>query len=146
MRIPEGLGRVGYGGAKVHGRVVRLLCLLAIVGLSLVLAPVANASTNFTWSGKANEGVPKWSTEANWESNTAPKASETIGALSFPPLAGKGLSCTYPGPEGGCGYGSKNDVSGLSAESMSIDDGEDYSIRGNRLLLAAGGLPLRLLR
>lgn len=42
-----------------------MLGVLALLGLLLVLTPVANASTNFTWSGLANEGVPKWSTEAN---------------------------------------------------------------------------------
>ena len=140
MRIPERLGGVGAGGARAGGRAVRVLGVLAILGLSLVLAPAALASTNFTWSGGANEGVPKWSTEANWESGTAPKASETLGALSFPALAGKGLSCTFTTPNGGCGYGSENNVSGLSAESMSIDDGEDYSLVGEPITLDGGGL------
>jgi hypothetical protein len=128
---------------SLHARAVEAasaLGVLAILSLSLVLAPVAGASTNFTWSGQANKPVPKWSEAANWTPATAPASSASIGALSFPALAGKGLSCTFPGPEGGCGYASNNDVSALSVESMSIDDGEDYAISGEPITLGSGGL------
>ena len=72
MRFREWTDLLGFHAARAGGRAVRVLGVLAILGLSL--APVANASTNFTWSGGANEGVPKWSTAANWESGTAPES------------------------------------------------------------------------
>ena len=61
MRIPERRGGVERAGPRVHWRAISVLCALAIGTLSLALTPAANASTNFTWSGKANKGVPKWS-------------------------------------------------------------------------------------
>jgi hypothetical protein len=134
------MGRVGFGGTRVGRRAVRTSGVLAILGLSLVVVSEADASTNFTWSGNANASVPEWSEAANWTPETAPISGEAIGALSFPVLAGKGLSCTFLGLGGGCGYGSKNDVSDLSAESMSIDDGEDYSIIGKSVTLGSQGL------
>ena len=76
----------------------------------------------------------------NWELKTAPTTSTALGALSFPALAGTGVSCTFTTPNGGCGYGSENNVSGLSAESISIDDGEDYSLVGEPITLDGGGL------
>ncbi len=134
------MGRVLFGGARAGGLPILVVSALAILGPMLVLTSVANASTNFTWSGNANAPVPEWSEAANWTPEAAPKLGEAIEALSFPVLAGKGLSCTFTTPNGGCGYGSENNVSGLTAESMDIDDGEDYSIIGRPITLGAGGL------
>ncbi len=125
--------------ARPQRRALRALSLLAVGGLSLVPATTAHANTNFTWSGAANEAIPTWSSPGNWESDTRPTSSEAIGVLSFPALPG-GLPCTFPGPENGCGRGAKNDVSDLSAESLSIDDGEDYSVVGEPITLGGGGL------
>jgi hypothetical protein len=122
-----------------HRRVLRALSLLAVGGLSLVSASTAHANTDFTWNGAANEAIPTWSSAGNWESDSAPAPGETIEALSFPALPGS-LPCTFPGPESGCGRGTKNNVSGLSAGSLSIDDGEDYSVIGEPITLGSGGL------
>jgi hypothetical protein len=130
---------VGAHRPDAYRRAVRALSLLAVGGLSLVSASTAHANTNFTWNGAANEAVPTWSSAGNWESNSAPTPGETLGALNFPALPGS-LPCTFAGPESGCGRGTKNNVSGLSAESLSIDDGEDYSVIGDSITLGSGGL------
>jgi hypothetical protein len=138
VRLVDLSGLCRFGGARASGRVARVLGVLAIAGFLLVLAPMAEASPNFTWSGKAGQGVPMWSAAENWESKTAPASSSSIGTLSFPALTG--VPCTFTTPNAGCGYGSENDVGGLSVESMSIDDGEDYSIIGEPITLGSGGL------
>ncbi len=98
-------------------------------GLMLALAPAALASTPlFTWSGNGATGSG-WSKAENWEAEVAPSAPGTV-ALSFPRIP----SCV------GVCYESKNDVSGLSAESIAIDDGNDYKLSGDALTLGAGGL------
>jgi hypothetical protein len=140
VRVCVWTGLIGFDGARTGRRDVRALGVLAILGLTLVLVSAADASTNFTWSGNANAPVPEWSEATNWTPETAPISGEEIEALSFPALAGKGLSCTFTTPNGGCGYGSENNVSNLTAESMNIDDGEDYSIIGKPITLGAGGL------
>jgi hypothetical protein len=100
-----------------------------MLGLMLALAPAALASTPlFTWSGDGATGSG-WSTAKNWEAEVAPSASDTV-ALSFPRIP----SCV------GVCYESENDVSGLSAESIAIDDGNDYKLSGDALTLGAGGL------
>lgn len=132
------MGRVELDEGRSRGWVVRMLGVLAIGGLLLALAPVASASTNLTWSGKLGQAIPEWSTAANWEPEAAPAPDTAIGMLSFPQLTG--VPCTFITSNDGCGYGSENDVSGLSVESTSIDDGEDYSIVGEPITLGGGGL------
>ena len=131
--------------ASARGRAVRVLGLLALGGLSLVSAPAANASTNFTWTGAAGPAAPTWSENDNWASDTAPAPDTSIGTLSFPALP-ESLPCVFKTPNDGCGRGSENDVSGLSIEALSIDDCEDYSIVGEKpvgetpITLGSGGL------
>jgi hypothetical protein len=100
-----------------------------VIGLTLMLGPAALASDPlFTWSGDGATGSG-WSAAKNWEAEVAPSVSGTV-ALSFPRIP----SCV------GVCYESKNDVSGLSAESIAIDDGDDYKLSGDALTLGAGGL------
>ncbi|HEY3829579.1 MAG TPA: hypothetical protein VGL57_10330 [Solirubrobacteraceae bacterium] len=124
--------------ADAWTRIIRVLGALTVGGLFFASTPAAIADTNFTWSDKADQGVPTWSTADNWESSVAPQSATAIGELNFPALTG--VPCTFETPNEGCGYGSKNDVSGLSAESMNIDDGENYSIIGEPITLGTGGL------
>src|SRR5580700_9156369 len=83
--------RVGrYGVLRLYGRTkslrVSVLCVLAIGGLSLALAPVANASpTPFTWAGGSTI-TEDWSAPANWEGDAAPTAGTEIETLTFPRL------------------------------------------------------------
>jgi hypothetical protein len=114
----------------------RALCLLAAVGLSLVLAPAALASPSFTWAGKSTISED-WSAAGNWEGGVAPNAGEDIGALTFPPLG----PCTFveEEEEKACTF-SFDDLSGLTAESMTVE-GDDYFILGESpLTLGVGGL------
>ncbi len=113
-------------------RPLHALCLLAAIGLCLVLAPAAVAkskSKSFTWDGGSTTSG-KWSVGANW-SASAPTEEEE-GTFTFPELSG----CTAPKA---C-YSSGNDLSGLSAESLHIDDGDNYIIKGEELTLGGGGL------
>lgn len=75
----------------------------------------------------------EWSLPANWEGGTAPTAPTGIGKLTFPRLTS--TACTeFTEP---C-YLSWNDVSGLSAGSFQIDDGDTYFIGGEELALSGG--------
>jgi hypothetical protein len=137
VRSPERLGGVGFGGTRTGGRAVRVLGVLAILGLSLVLAPAADASPmSFTWSGQSTI-TEDWSASANWAGDVEPTTGEAIGTLTFPRLTNEvceeGLG-TEP-----C-YISYNNVSGLSAESVQIDDANDYLIGGNEIAIGSGGL------
>jgi hypothetical protein len=73
----------------------------------------------------------------NWEGGSAPTTGEEIGTLKFPRLTN---AACEPEQETEACYFSFNDVSGLSAESMQIDDGDGYFIGGETLALGAGGL------
>jgi hypothetical protein len=115
---------------------VRALCLLAAIGLSLILAPVALASPSFTWTGESTI-TEDWSFAGNWEGDQAPAASTHIETLDLPRLTS--TACTLEPAEHPC-YFSANDVTGLSAESMEIDDGDDYFLAGEPLALEGGGL------
>jgi hypothetical protein len=113
-----------------------------IAGLALVLtvclAAAASAAPTFTWSGAQAVNNPDWSVASNWASDTAPAPSEVIGALDFPAV---GNSACTPIPELDlCFFRSFNNVSGLTAESIQIDDGEDYQIAGKPITLGSGGL------
>jgi hypothetical protein len=104
-----------------------VLGVLAILGLSLVLASAANATTPlFTWAGASSESG--WLTGSNWESGTVPPTSEPV-ALDFPHLSG----CNT------C-YKSENNLSGLTAESIKLDNNAEYVLSGDELTLGAGGL------
>lgn len=109
------------------------------MGFCLALAPAAVASsTPFTWVGTSTTGDEEgyWSEAGNWEANAAPPASSEIGTLTFPLLTS--TACTVEMEDDPC-YFSVNDVSGLTAESIQIDDGDGYFIAGEQLTLAQGG-------
>jgi hypothetical protein len=79
--------------------------------------------------------VPSWSSTANWVGGTAP--SGKVATLTFPALTSS--ECTAIPRTAEC-YESKNDLTGLEAEALSIDDGVEYFISGNGISLGAGGL------
>ncbi|HWF35663.1 MAG TPA: Ig-like domain repeat protein [Solirubrobacteraceae bacterium] len=106
--------------------IVRRSWLLALPVLLAVLAVPSSAAalSDFTWSGAT--AAPNWSAAGNW-GGAAPSGS--VGTLTFPALG----SCST------C-YSSVNDVSGVSANAISIDDSVPYQIAGNGLTLGAGGI------
>jgi hypothetical protein len=119
--------------------VTRLVPPLAILAAALVLiyAPAAASAANFTWTGAAdlNPEQENWSNPANWE-GAVPAGS--VGRLTFPAR-----------PEPPCGeqhnefeacYLSKNDISGLAVNAISIDDGVPYLLSGNPIRLGEGGV------
>jgi hypothetical protein len=106
-----------------------VLCALALSDLMLAFVPIASAGAPlFTWSGDA-AAVSGWSTAKNWEGEMVPAAPGLI-ALNFPRIP----ACT-----GAC-YKSKNDLSGLSVESISIDNGDEYEVSGDEITLGGGGI------
>jgi hypothetical protein len=131
------MGRVGFGGTRVDGRTARVLGVLAILGLSLLLAPAADASPmSFTWSGQSTI-TEDWSASANWVGGVEPTTGEAIGTLTFPRLTNE--VCEEDLGTEPC-YISYNNVSGLSAESVQIDDANDYLIGGNEIAIGSEGL------
>jgi hypothetical protein len=117
--------------ARRHARRVAALALIsATCGLALATSSAEAAS--FTWSGAAL--VPNWSKAKNW-GGTAPSGS--VETLTFPLLTS--AACSEEPPAAPC-YFSVNDLSGLSVNALSIDDGGKYFIFGNPITLGAGGL------
>jgi hypothetical protein len=108
----------------------------ALVAAAPLLAPaVAQASTNYTWSGAAAPGTPNWSDGTNWE-GSAPSGS--VGTLTFPALTSP--ACTAKPATATC-YTSTNDVAGLTVNAISINEATGYyNISGNAITLGAGGL------
>lgn len=131
----------GCGRAHRHlqaqggGRRVRLLGLiLAVATVLLASATAADAST-FKWSGDAAASNIGWSNANNWVGNSAP--SGTVN-LEFPHLSR--TACNSEPPTEAC-YESEDDVSGLTAESLRIDDSGFYELEGSApLTLGSGGL------
>jgi hypothetical protein len=108
---------------------------MAAIGVCIVLAPVSAASArSFTWSGRSTT-TEDWSETANWEGGVAPTGA--VGTLTFPRLTS--FACEDEPRFHPC-YFSEDDVSGLSAESVQIDDGEDYYIWGDQLTVGSGGI------
>lgn len=116
-------------------RMARGICVAAALSLPLVVAPAAVASLPFTWDGRSPK--PEWSAKANWKGGEAPAAAQEIGALAFPELTK--AACTAEPPTSAC-YSSFNNVRGLSAESVQIDDGNNYVVKGEEVTLGGGGL------
>jgi hypothetical protein len=110
------------GGARAYSVAV------AAVVLGVFVAPTpASALVDFSWSGAA--GSPAWSDAGNWSGATAPSGS--VGTLTFPALS----SCSA------CSYVSSDDVAGLNANALLIDDSAPYEISGSEpLTLGAGGI------
>lgn len=115
--------------------------LLAVVALGLcgaLLAPSALA-TSFTWSGQhagIAESDAHWSASENWEGGTAPSGGSSIETLTFPRLTNG--ACTSEPPSDTC-YATLNDLSGLSVESIRLDDAENYVLVGEGITLGSGG-------
>jgi hypothetical protein len=111
-----------------------LVCGL-LAAIASVLAPAsASALTDYTWVGAAAPGSANWSSATNW-GGSAPSGS--VGTLTFPALTSG--ACTATPPTATC-YASTNDVVGLNASGISIDDGESYVIDGNAITLGSGGI------
>src|SRR5579862_718733 len=119
---------VGGSGAarQCTSALRRVIAALSIVAAGLLAFPaLAAAQPDFTWSG-ASGLDQNWSDTANWTGAAAP--SGAVGTLGFPACAAAGC------------YQSTNDVSGLTADALSIDDGQPYVISGDGLSLGSGGL------
>jgi hypothetical protein len=132
----------GEGLEIRHSKPVQASCVaasLAILAAALALmqAPAAAFAADFTWTGTAavNPEADNWSTPANWE-GTVPAGS--VGRLTFPALPEPPCG-TQPDEFAAC-YLSKNDISGLVVNSISIDDGVSYLLSGNSVRLGRGGL------
>jgi hypothetical protein len=91
------------------------------------------AAANFTWSGGAPLGEPKWSNGANWGGTTP---SGAVGTLTFPELGG---TCAAEHPTATC-YESEADLAGLTVTALNLEDGSPYRITGNGFTLGSGGL------
>ena len=109
---------------------------LVLAACGSALAATSAAASDFTWSGAAPVGTSNWSDATNWGGG-AP--SGAVGTLTFPPLAS--AACTSSQATGTC-YTSKNDISGLSANHLSVTGtgGQGYSITGDGITLGAGGI------
>ena len=137
----ECLAAMGFVGCierwvRRAGRVGVLGGALALV--VLVCAPSASALTDYAWSGGTLPAT--WSQDGNW---TTSAPSGTVGTLTFGQLNPSCLTDpTYIGTHA-C-YESVNDVTGISASAISLDDGYPYSISAepstNGLTLGSGGL------
>jgi hypothetical protein len=133
--MPDNTGRLAHIARAV-------LLDVVVLSAALVLAPVANATgSTLTWKGNAKS--PGWSAAENWEGGEAPSAGSGPVNLVFPWLTGIiGGDCGSSKPAEAC-YLGLDDVPGLTAESIEIDDGRDYAVFGlhsDPLTLDAGGL------
>jgi hypothetical protein len=109
-----------------------------------VLATSASAATSFTWSGADSTGVIDWSGTTNWVGAVAPSGS--VGTLTFPGLT---AAACPPNPPAAACYQSNNDLPGISAAAIAIDDGNHtgglgssagYDVTGNGITLGSGGI------
>ncbi len=115
----------------------------------LMMPASASAATNYTWGG--THSTPAWSEAGNWNGGVAPSGS--VGTLTFPELTSKKICLPPPPPEPGsptC-YITKNDIEGLSANALLIQEGGYelektftrvyiYHFSGKPLTLGEGGL------
>jgi hypothetical protein len=108
-----------------------------ILVLGMLVLPSAAAAADFAWNGATALGVGagNWSNGTNWLGGTAPSAA--VGTLSFPALTS--TACTSMPRTDTC-YLSTNNVSGISASGISIDDGVAYNLSGDGLTLGSGGI------
>ena len=99
----------------------------AVAIVALVVPAAASALTDFTWTG--NGATQVWSDAGNWSGVAAP--SGAVGTLTFPPRS----VCAY------CTVYSSDDVPGISADGVSIDDSTPYAISGlQTLTIGVGGV------
>jgi hypothetical protein len=112
------------------GRFARLRTCLVVVAVGLgafVGAPMAAASTNFSWSGGDSEGL--WSLGDDWSGGVAPSGS--IGTLSFGDL---GSACDNGTSSAAC-YSIDEDLQNVSVDRLDIADNEPYRLGGYALTL-----------
>lgn len=115
-----------------------MLGALAMLVAGLVVAPAgAVLPPAFTWDGRAASEEGAWSSAADWEGGTAPSKGQELGTLTFPRLTSP--ACESEEETYVC-YTSYNDVDGLSARSLRIDDSDGYFLFGESLALGAGGV------
>jgi hypothetical protein len=119
------------GWSRIAARLATLAAVLTTVGCFVV--PPSSSAAEFTWSGGSPSAA--WSVAGNWQAGSAPGGP--VDALHFPALGG--TACDATPPSGSC-YQSRNDLSGVAAGAISIDDGAAYEIGGNGLTLGSGGL------
>ena len=124
-----------FDRARVGRHAARALGLLTGIGVCLLPVPAALASAlPFTWTGLSP--AENWSVGANWETGVSPTAAEEK-TLMFPRLTSG--ECTSEPPTDSC-YLSFNNVIGLTAESLQLDDANDYLIAGDEITIGSGGL------
>jgi hypothetical protein len=124
------IGR-GRGLVREHARVARLVGLAVLV-VGVAQTSAASAAT-YTWSGESST-TAQWSAGANWEGASVPSAP---AALVFPRLTRP--VCSEANPTQPC-YISEDNMASLSAESVQVDDGDEYGIFGEQLTVGSGGL------
>ena len=118
-------------------RCLLLVLVSGLVSLAMVHTSQATANTtDFVWNGQGT--TFNWSSSQNWEGENAPAPHESLGSVLFPSLTG--VPCAAEPMAGFCVFGSDNDLSELTVESLQIDDSENYTIFGEPLILGAGGL------
>jgi hypothetical protein len=106
--------------------------------MALSIAPAAANAASFVWTGEAAKGEGKWSNAANWEGGVAP--SGAVETLTFPKLAGP--ECAGATPKATC-YLGEDDIGGISAKAIAIDDASPYLISapfGDGITLGSGGI------
>ena len=126
------------GEASYHFRVVATNSIGASDGADETFQTLPLVAS-LTWSGgsaAASEASFDWSLAANWVSGENPTADEALRTLTFPRL---GSACEAARPSDAC-YDSDNDVSGLNAEALRLDNADDYVIAGDRIAIGGGGL------
>ncbi len=122
-------------GHRLRGAVLALT--LAACGFALLASSAVAA--NFTWSGGAPLGEPKWSNGANWGGSTP---SGSVGTLTFPALSSP--ACTAEPTKANC-YKSENDLSGLTVNELVVDaEKHPYEITGELFTLGSGGLKAKI--
>jgi hypothetical protein len=130
----------GSGTRQRRGRGKALAALvlsaLAFACASLAAAPGAMASCtgSCTWTGETageSGGSLNWSSATNWSGGEGPGGAPN-GTLTFPALT----AC----PSGDACYAGTNDLTGLSADGMVIDDRSPYRLEGNAITLGSGGI------
>jgi hypothetical protein len=108
--------------------------LLAALAIAFTGTVPAAAAQDFRWTGGAPLGDGNWSIGANWSGGAAPSGS--VGTLKFPKLGG---GCGVTQSSKTC-YSSDNDLHGLTANAISVENTQGYSLFGNAFTLGAGGL------
>lgn len=126
------------GRRRLAGPVAGLLVVLGCLGPAAAPAFAAD----FTWTGMGVAGTTgwNWSNPANWAGASAP--SGAIGTLTFPLLPSVACPPEPSGPTATTCYLSNDDLSGISAEALVLDDGVHYQIgpTSGALELGSGGI------